>query len=122
MMDVISGVGHPRSDSIVLLVLRMVCRAIDRAPALYYRSLGITPTLLRRGNISCRPYMRDMTYTALAFFALKYLGSYRRYYTISFENPKNLLNGVLIEIIPLFGYYSNCMFTFINWAHVIPTL
>jgi hypothetical protein len=61
------GVSHSRSDSIVPLMLRTVCCAIARAPALYYRSLGIVPTLLRRGNISGRPCMRVMTYKALAF-------------------------------------------------------
>jgi hypothetical protein len=58
------------------------------ALALYYRSLEIAPTLLRMGNISDRPYMRVMTYNALAFFALKHLGNYRQFYTINFENPK----------------------------------
>ena len=50
--DVISDVGHPRLDSVVPLVLRMICHAMARTPALYYRSLGIALTLLRRGNIS----------------------------------------------------------------------
>jgi hypothetical protein len=40
-------------------------------PTLYYKSLGTTPTLLRRGNISGRPYMGVMTYNALAFFYIK---------------------------------------------------
>ena len=52
--DVISGVGHPRSDSVMPLVLRMVCCAMVRAPVLHYRSLGIASTLLRMGNISGR--------------------------------------------------------------------
>jgi hypothetical protein len=52
-MDVISGVGHPRSDLVVPLVLRTVCfHAMTGAPALYYRSLGTASTLLRRVNIS----------------------------------------------------------------------
>ena len=55
-MDIISSVGHPRSDSIVLLVLRTVCCAMARAPALYYRSLRITSTLMRMCSISSRPY------------------------------------------------------------------
>jgi hypothetical protein len=50
------GVGHSRSDSIVPLMLHMVCCAMAGALALYYRSLGTTSTLLRRGNISGRPY------------------------------------------------------------------
>jgi hypothetical protein len=54
-MDVISGVGHLRSDSVVLLVLCTVQYAMFGAPALYYRSLGIVSTLLRRVNISGRP-------------------------------------------------------------------
>ena len=53
---VISGMGHPRSNSIVPLVLCMVCCAIARVLALYYRSLRTASTLLRRGNISGRPY------------------------------------------------------------------
>jgi sulfite exporter TauE/SafE len=58
------------------------------ALALYYRSLGTAPTLLIMGNISGRLYMKVMTYNALAFSALKQLGNYRWFYTISFENPK----------------------------------
>ena len=54
--DVISGVGHPMLDSVMLLVLRTVCCAMAGAPVLYYRSLGTVSTLLRRGNISGRPY------------------------------------------------------------------
>jgi hypothetical protein len=54
--DVINGVDCPRSDSVMLLVLRTVCCAMARVPALYYKSLRTTSTLLRRGNISGRPY------------------------------------------------------------------
>jgi hypothetical protein len=46
--DVISGVGHPRSDSVVLLVLHSVQCAMARALALYYRFLGTTSTLVKR--------------------------------------------------------------------------
>ena len=46
-MDVISGVGHPRSNSVVPLVLHMVCCAMAGAPIMYYRSLGTASTLLR---------------------------------------------------------------------------
>ena len=63
-------------------------RALAGALALYYKSLGTTPTLLRKGNISGRPCMKVMTYNALVFFALKQLGNYRQFYTIRFENPK----------------------------------
>ena len=50
------GVGHSGLDSIVPLMLRMVCfRAMAGALALYYRSLGTASTLLRRGKISGRP-------------------------------------------------------------------
>jgi hypothetical protein len=45
-IDVISGVDHPRLNSTVLLMLRTVCYAMTRAPALYYRSLETTSTLL----------------------------------------------------------------------------
>jgi hypothetical protein len=100
------GVGHSRSDSIVPLMLRTVCCAMAGALALYYRFLGTALTLLRRGNISGRPCMGVMTYNVLTFSALKAL--------------KTLLNGVLAEVMPSFGYYSNCKFIFINWAHVIP--
>jgi hypothetical protein len=50
------GVDHSRSNLIVSLMLCMVCCAIAGALALYYRSLGIASTLLRRGNISFRHY------------------------------------------------------------------
>jgi hypothetical protein len=50
------GVGHSRSDSIVPLMLRTVYCAMARALAFYYRSLEIASTLLRKGNISGRPY------------------------------------------------------------------
>jgi hypothetical protein len=50
------GVGHSRSDSIVPLMLCMICYAMVRALALYYRSLGTASALLRRSNISGRPY------------------------------------------------------------------
>jgi hypothetical protein len=48
------GMGHSGSDLIVLLMLHMVCCTIAGMLALYYRSLGTTSTLLRRGNISGR--------------------------------------------------------------------
>ena len=50
------GVGHLGSDQIVLLMLRTVyfC-AMAGALALFYRSLRIASTLLRRGKISGRP-------------------------------------------------------------------
>ena len=52
----IVGVGPLRLNSIVPLVLRTIYCAMAEVLALYYRSLGIVPTLLRRGNISGRPY------------------------------------------------------------------
>jgi hypothetical protein len=54
--SIISYVGHLRSDSIVALVLHTVCCAMAGAPVLYYRSLRTASILLRRGNISGRPY------------------------------------------------------------------
>jgi hypothetical protein len=57
-------------------------------PALFYKLLGIVPTLLRMGNILGKPYMRVMTYKTLAFLALKYLGSYHWQYTMIFETQK----------------------------------
>jgi hypothetical protein len=42
------GVGHSRSDSIVPLMLRTVCCAMAGVLALYYMSLRIASTLLRR--------------------------------------------------------------------------
>ena len=72
------SVGHPGSYPIVLLMLHTVCfRAMVGVLALYYRSLGIASTLLRRGKISGIPYMGVMTYNALVFSALKQLGNYR---------------------------------------------
>jgi hypothetical protein len=50
------GVGHSRSDSIVPLMLNMVCCTMAGALALYYKSLGTASTLLRMGNNSSRPY------------------------------------------------------------------
>ena len=45
--DIIRSVGHPRSDSVVALVLcTVVCNGWG-TETLYYRSLGIVPTLLR---------------------------------------------------------------------------
>ena len=62
------GVGHLGSDPIVPLMLRTVCFcAMAGALALYYRSLGIASTLLRRGKILGKPYMRVMTYNTLFF-------------------------------------------------------
>jgi hypothetical protein len=46
--DIISGVGHPKLESVVSLMVG--------ALALYYRSLGTSLTLLRMGNISGRLY------------------------------------------------------------------
>jgi hypothetical protein len=57
----------------VPLMLRMVCFATAGAPALYYRSLGTAPTLLRMSNISGRLYIRVMIYNALAFSCIKML-------------------------------------------------
>jgi hypothetical protein len=65
------GVGHSRLDSIMLLILRIVCCAIAGALVLYYRSFGTVSTLLKMGNISGRPCMRVMTYNALAFLYIK---------------------------------------------------
>jgi hypothetical protein len=84
------SVGHSRLDSIMPLMLRTVCYVMARALALYYRSLGTASTLLRMGNISGRPYMRVMTYKTLAFSTLKCLSNYRRFYTMSFGNPKTI--------------------------------
>ena len=62
--NIINGVSHSRSDSVVPLVLYTVvvqwlghqrC-AMAGAPALYDKSLRIASTLLRRGNILGRPY------------------------------------------------------------------
>jgi hypothetical protein len=48
--DVISGVGHSRSDSVVPLLLRTVRCAMTGALTLYYRSLETASTLLRRSK------------------------------------------------------------------------
>ena len=82
------GVSHQRSNSIVPLILHTVYCEMARALALYYRSLRTTPTLLRMCKISGKPYIRVMTYKTLIFLALKYLGNYRRQYTIIFKNLK----------------------------------
>jgi hypothetical protein len=67
------GVAHSRLDLIVPLMLCTVCYAMVEALALYYRSFGTASTLLRRDNISGRPYMGVMTYKTLAFFCIKTL-------------------------------------------------
>jgi hypothetical protein len=74
-------VGHSGSDSIVPLMLRMVCCAMARALTLYYKSLGTASTLLRRSNILGRPCMGVMTYKALDFSTLKLFGNYHQFYT-----------------------------------------
>jgi hypothetical protein len=61
------GVGHLESDSIMPLMLLMVCCTMAGALTLYYRSLGTSSTLLRMCNISGRPCMGVMTYNALVF-------------------------------------------------------
>jgi hypothetical protein len=40
------GVGYSRSDSIMPLMLRMICCAMARALTLYYRSLGTTSIVI----------------------------------------------------------------------------
>jgi hypothetical protein len=61
--EVISGVGHPRSDLVMPLVLRTLRCAKAGAPALYYKSFGTVSSLLRKGNISSRPYCETITVT-----------------------------------------------------------
>jgi hypothetical protein len=70
-------------------------------PALYYRSLGTAPTLLRRGKISGKPYVRVITYKALVSPALKYLGDCHWEYT-TLLLTKQYFYGVLLETTPLF--------------------
>ena len=77
-------VGPDHAANVTYGMIRVMAGAL----ALYYRSLGTASTLLRMGNISGRPYMRVMTYNALAFSTLKQLGNYHRFYIICFENPK----------------------------------
>jgi hypothetical protein len=50
------GVGHSSSNTIVLLMLRIVCCVMAEALVLYYRSIMTASTLLRMGNISGRLY------------------------------------------------------------------
>jgi hypothetical protein len=50
------GVGLLRSNSVVSLMLCIVCCAMAGALALYYRYLRIASTLLRMGNISSKAY------------------------------------------------------------------
>jgi hypothetical protein len=61
--DVISGMGHPRLNLVVPLILHMIHCAMAVASTLYYRSLGTVLTLLRMGNISGRPYCLTITIT-----------------------------------------------------------
>jgi hypothetical protein len=39
------GVGHSKSDLIMPLILRLVCYAMARVSALYYKSLGTVPMI-----------------------------------------------------------------------------
>jgi hypothetical protein len=64
--NIISSVGHPKSDLVMPLVLYTVA-SIFGAPMLYYRSLGTMSTLLKKDNISNKSYMRIMTYKTLVF-------------------------------------------------------
>jgi hypothetical protein len=50
------GIGHSRSDSIVLLMLNTVCCTMAGALTLYYKSIRIASTLLRMDNISSKSY------------------------------------------------------------------
>jgi hypothetical protein len=94
------GVGHPRSDSVVLLMLYIVmCN--DCGTSVVYWCLGTAPTLLRRGKISSKPYIRVMTYKTLVSPTLKYLGNcYRKYTTLLLTNQ--YFYGVLTKTTPLF--------------------
>jgi hypothetical protein len=58
-IDVISGVGHLRSDSVVPLVLHAICCEMTGIPVLYYRSLGTASTLLK-GVISQVDYIVEL--------------------------------------------------------------
>ena len=58
---IISSVSHPRSDSVVLLVLWIVTYNIW-GTMLYYKSLRIVSVLLKMSNISSGSYMRIITY------------------------------------------------------------
>jgi hypothetical protein len=82
------GVGHLRLDSIVPLMLRTICCVMVEALTLYYKSLGIAPTLLRMGNFLGRPCMGIITCNALTFSYIRQLGNYHQFYTTSFENLK----------------------------------
>ena len=66
-INIISSVGHPRSDLIGLLVLWTVPY---NGQGTDIRLLGIVSSLLRHNNISSRPYIIVMTYKTLFFFAL----------------------------------------------------
>jgi hypothetical protein len=54
--NIISDVGYPRLNSIMLLMLYTVRCTMAWARALYYKFLGTTSTLLRKGNISGKLY------------------------------------------------------------------
>jgi hypothetical protein len=72
LQDVISWYGP----------LKVGLYAMVGALALYYRSLRMASTLLRKGNISGRPCMGIMTYKALDFSVLKQISNYHWFYTI----------------------------------------
>jgi hypothetical protein len=77
-IDIISSVGHPRSDLVVPLVLCTVaCNDWGTGIVLQIPRDNTKP-VENWMKISGRPYMRVMTYKTLVFLALKYLGNYRR--------------------------------------------
>jgi hypothetical protein len=57
----------------VPLMLRTICYAMTGALALYYRSFGTASTLLRRDNISSRPYCYTMTIVYMHILHIIYI-------------------------------------------------
>ena len=58
--DIISGVGHPRSNLVVLLMLCTVAYNIWGTSVVLHVP-RVAPTMLGMGNISGKPYMIVMT-------------------------------------------------------------
>ena len=72
-MDIISGVGHSRSNSVMLLVLYTVTVQWLEAPALYYRSLETVSTFLRKGNISGRQLLLLLMIISIYYIYIYYI-------------------------------------------------
>jgi hypothetical protein len=120
-MYIISSMGHSRLDSVGLLVLWTVAYInCVWTSILYYKSLGIAPTLLKMSNILGRPYMIVMTYKTLVF-CIKILRRLQLEVHNFFVYKTILLQCLNIDNTSCKSL-PNCMFNSINWFMSYPTV